>query len=64
MAGFESNAIQSFQAARAEMDELKRSMNEWVIFLDGSLRDIKQQLIELKRKVEELESNTSTMSER
>lgn len=46
------------------MDELKRSMNEWVIFLDGSLRDIKQQLIELKRKVEELESNTSTMSER
>lgn len=61
MANFEEKTIQSFQAARADVDELKRSMNEWIIFLDNTLRDVKQQVRFLERRVSELESEIETM---
>ncbi len=61
MAGFEEKTIQSFQAARADIDELKRSMNEWIIFLDNSLRDTKEQVRFLERRVAELESEIETI---
>ncbi|MBI2580783.1 hypothetical protein HYV85_03145 [Candidatus Woesearchaeota archaeon] len=61
MANFEEKTIQSFQAARTDIDELKRSMNEWVIFLDNSLRDMKEQIRFLERRVAELESEIETM---
>ena len=46
----------SFHAVKSDVDELKRSMNEWVIFLDGSLRDSKMRVHELERKIAELEA--------
>lgn len=61
MAGFEEKTVQSFQAAKADIGELKRSMNEWIIFLDNSLRDVKQQVRFLERRVSELESDIELM---
>ena len=61
MVNFEEKTVQSFQAARADIDELKRSMNEWIIFLDNTLRDVKQQVRFLERRVSELESEIETM---
>ena len=56
MGEFEQATVKSFQAVKADMDEFKRSMNEWVIFLDGSLREAKQRIMELERKLAELEA--------
>ncbi len=61
MAGFEEKTVQSFQAAKADIGELKRSMNEWIIFLDNTLRDVKQQVRFLERRVSELESDIELM---
>ena len=61
MAGFEQKTVESFRAAKADVDELKRSMNEWIIFLDNSLRDAKGQVRFLERRVAELESEIETM---
>lgn len=61
MANFEEKTIESFKAAKADVEELKRSMNEWVIFLDNSLRDTKEQVRFLERRVTELESEIETM---
>ena len=61
MVNFEEKTVQSFQAARADIDELKRSMNEWIIFLDNTLRDVKQQVRFLERRVSELESEIEMM---
>lgn len=61
MTGFEEKTIQSFQAARADIDELKRSMNEWIIFLDNSLRETKEQVRFLERRVSELESEIESI---
>ncbi len=56
MGGFEQTTVKSFHAVKADMDEFKRSMNEWIIFLDGSLREAKQRIMELERKIAELEA--------
>ncbi len=56
MGEFEQTTVKSFHAVKADMDEFKRSMNEWVIFLDGSLREAKQRIMELERKIAELEA--------
>ena len=61
MVNFEEKTIESFKAAKADVDELKRSMNEWIIFLDNSLRDVKQQVRFLEKRVSELESEIETM---
>lgn len=61
MANFEEKTIESFRAAKADVDELKRSMNEWIIFLDNSLRDTKEQVRFLGKRVAELESEIETM---
>lgn len=61
---FEAATIKSFKSVKADVEELKRSMNEWVIFLDGSLRDARAQVAGLKRKINELESQIDTMSGR
>lgn len=58
---FEQATVKSFHAVKADMDEFKRSMNEWVIFLDGSLRDAKQHIRALERKIVELESELDMM---
>ncbi len=61
MANFEEKTVESFRTAKADVEELKRSMNEWVIFLDNSLRDTKEQVRFLERRVTELESEIETM---
>ena len=61
MASFEQKTVESFRAAKSDVDELKRSMNEWIIFLDNSLRDTKEQVRFLERRVAELESEIETM---
>lgn len=61
MGGFEQTTVKSFHAVKADMDEFKRSMNEWVIFLDNSLRDAKEQVRFLERRVAELESEIEMM---
>ena len=55
MASFEEKTIMSFRLARTDVDELKRSTNEWIIFLDASLRDAKQQIRFLQKRIAELE---------
>ncbi len=55
MASFEEKTIKSFQAAKADVEDFRRSMNEWVIFLDSSLRHAKQQIRALEQRLAELE---------
>ena len=55
MGSFEQKTVQSFRAAKADVDELKRSMNEWIIFLDSRLRDAKMQIWRLEARIVELE---------
>ncbi|MBI2144439.1 hypothetical protein HYU17_04800 [Candidatus Woesearchaeota archaeon] len=61
MVDFEEKTIESFRAAKADVSELKRSMNEWIIFLDNSLRDTKEQVRFLERRVSELESEIESI---
>ena len=56
MTSFEEKTIESFQAARADVEGFRRSMNEWVIFLDSSLRHAKQQIRALEQRLAELEA--------
>lgn len=55
MPAFEESTIRSFGAVKSDVDEFKRSMNEWIIFLDGAVRDLKMQVLELERRIAELE---------
>ena len=55
MVSFEEKTIMSFRVAKADVDELKSSMNEWIIFLDNGLRDAKMQIRRLERRIVELE---------
>jgi hypothetical protein len=41
---------------KKEIDALKRSMNDWVLFLDGNQRDTKAYVRELERRIRELEA--------
>ncbi len=52
---FEAKTKKSFIAVKNDVDEFKGSMNDWVIFLDGSLRDARQRIYALERKVAQLE---------
>jgi hypothetical protein len=54
----------AFHAVKVDMDsqaenheELKKSVNEWVIFLDKENRDLKMRVQELEKKLETLEGN-------
>ncbi len=55
MVAFEETTIKSFGAVKSDMDEFRRSMNEWIIFLDGTVRDLKMQVLEMEKRVAELE---------
>ena len=57
MGSFEEKTIMSFRVAKADVDELKGSMNEWIIFLDASLRNAKQQIMLLEKRIAELEEH-------
>ena len=55
MSAFEEKTIMSFRVAKAAIDDLKSSMNEWIIFFDASLRNAKQQIMLLEKRIAELE---------
>ena len=55
MSDFEETTVKSFRVVKADVDEFRRSMNEWIIFLDGSLREAKQHIRVLERRIAELE---------
>ncbi len=57
MGDFEQMTVKSFHAVKADVDEFRRSMNEWIIFLNGSLREAKQQIRVLERRIAELEEH-------
>ena len=61
MGDFEETTVNSFHAVKTDVEEFRRSMNEWIIFLDNSLRDAKEQVRFLERRVTELESEIETM---
>ena len=60
MGAFEENTIMSFRVAKADINELKSSMNEWIIFLDASLRNAKQHIMLLEKRIAELEERQDT----
>lgn len=60
MASFEQKTIKSFHAVKADTEEIKRSVNEWIIFLDGSLRMAKERVLELENRLAELEARQDT----
>ncbi len=57
----ETKLKQAFRSVKIDMeqiegnhDQLKRSMNDWVIFLEQENRDLKARLIELENKFDSL----------
>ena len=52
---FEKKTIESFGVMRNDMDQFQGSMNDWIMFLDGELRESKMQIKELQKRISELE---------
>ena len=52
---FKKKTLDSFASLRDDMDRFQDSMNDWIIFLDGELRDSKTQIKELQKRISELE---------
>ena len=44
----------SFANVKQDVDELKKSVTEWILFLDGNQRNLKMRISKLEREVEEL----------
>jgi hypothetical protein len=44
----------SFENVRADIDEVKRSVTDWILYLDSNQRDLKVRIAELEREVAEL----------
>ncbi|MCX8147270.1 MAG: hypothetical protein N3D84_02285 [Candidatus Woesearchaeota archaeon] len=53
--GFFSNVKESFRKIKKDIDELKESMNSWVVFLNSNQREMKQKIYELDKRLRELE---------
>lgn len=54
---FKNNVIASFGRARSDMNDFKRSVTDWILFLDSTNRDLQQRVVELERQVEELKKD-------
>jgi len=52
---FKKKTLDSFAVMRDDSDRFQESMNDWVIFLDGELRNSKMQVKELQKRISELE---------
>ena len=52
---FRQKTLQSFSVIRDDMDRFRESMNEWVIFLDGELKEEKQKVKRMEQRINELE---------
>ena len=55
---FEKKTLNSFASMRDDIDRFQESMNDWIMFLDGELRESKIQVKELQKRISELEMET------
>ncbi len=55
---FEKKTLDSFAQLRDDMDTFRTSMNDWVMFLDVELKKSKEEIVELKGKISELETRS------
>jgi len=53
---FKNMVKTSFRMARNDVDRLRNSTDEWVRFLDAERHELKQQIVNLSRRIAELES--------
>jgi hypothetical protein len=51
-----ASKAKSIKSVEIKTEEFKRSMNEWVIFLDSTLRSAKERIYRLEKRIDELES--------
>jgi len=49
------NVKRSFKKMKTEVEGLKKSTNEWILFLNSGQRDLKMRVYELERKLKQLE---------
>lgn len=47
----------AFKRAKKDIEALKESVNEWILFLNGEQRDLKMRVIELEKRLNRLEMN-------
>ena len=52
---FEKKTVESFSVMREDMGQFQDSMNDWIMFLDGELRESKMHIKELQKRISELE---------
>jgi hypothetical protein len=52
---FSDNVKRSFKKMKSEIEGLKSSTNEWILFLNGNQRDLKVRVYELERKFKQIE---------
>ncbi|MFC1754347.1 hypothetical protein ACFL96_13310 [Thermoproteota archaeon] len=45
----------TFKRIRDEITDLRNSMNEWIVFLNSNQREMRMKIIELDKRVRELE---------
>ena len=53
----ETKKLNSPEITKEDLDRLKNSMNDWIVFLDTELKQAKKEITRLRQKVERLEIN-------
>jgi len=53
---FKAKVKTSFRKAKSDIDSLRASTNDWVLFLNGNQNDMKVKLRELDQRLRKLES--------
>ena len=53
--GMEEKVSKSFAAVKEDIESFKASMNDWIVLLDHTSRDNKEQIRALERRVRQLE---------
>ncbi|MCX6709413.1 MAG: hypothetical protein NTV63_00445 [Candidatus Woesearchaeota archaeon] len=59
MASMDRKLRISFTRTRIDIDNFKRSMSDWILFLDRNERDQKEKMRELESRIRQLEARNS-----
>ena len=59
MASMDRKLRISFTKARIDINNFKRSMSDWILFLDRNERDQKEKIRELEARIRQLEARNS-----
>ena len=51
---FKGRVVASFNRVREDMGAFKRSVTDWILYLDSNQREMQQRIVALEREVEEL----------